>query len=95
MIAPHYCSLTCHSACSLDDLLCTSQVLAFTLPTSVLRGRFCIRPDADEALINNPVFVQLLPLLSPVLPVQLDDNDFTRSLDHQVLHVPRTLIQLS
>jgi hypothetical protein len=35
--------------------------------------------------------VQLLPLLSPVLPVQLDDNDFTRSLDHQVLHVPRTL----
>lgn len=75
--------------------VCTSQVLAFTLPTSVLRGRFCIRPDADEALINNPVFVQLLPLLSPVLPVQLDDNDFTRSLDHQVLHVPRTLIQLS
>ncbi len=60
-----------------------SQVLAFTLPTSVLRGRFCIRPEADQALINNPVFVQLLPLLSPVLPVQLDENEHTRGLDHQ------------
>ena len=61
-------------------------MLAFTLPTSVLRGRFCIRPEADQALINNPVFVQLLPLLSPVLPVQLDENEATRGLDHQALH---------
>jgi hypothetical protein len=66
-------------------LLCTSQVLAFTLPASVLRGRFCIRPEADQALINNPVFVKLLPLLSSVLPVQLDENEHTRSLDHQAL----------
>lgn len=36
-----------------------------------------------QALINNPVFVQLLPLLSPVLPMQLEENEHTRGLDHQ------------
>ena len=58
-----------------------SSVLAFMLPLGELRGRYCLRPEADLALLVNPTFVALLPLLSPVLHIQLDDNELTRNMD--------------
>ena len=46
----------------------------------MLDGRHCIRPSADEALLLDEQFIQLAPLLSPVLPVNIPDNEVTKHL---------------
>ena len=57
-----------------------SSVLAFQLPSYVLDGRHCIRPSVDETLLADEHFIQLAPLLSPVLPVHIKDNEVTKHL---------------
>ena len=46
----------------------------------MLDGRHSIRPSADDLLLSDEAFVQLAPLLSPVLPIQIKDNEVTKHL---------------
>lgn len=55
-------------------------MLAFQLPSYLLDGRHSIRPSADADLLSDDGFVQLAPLLSPVLPMRIRDNDVTKHL---------------
>ena len=57
-----------------------SSVLAFQLPSYVLDGRHSIRPSADDLLLNDDQFIDLAPLLSPVLPLNIKDNEVTKHL---------------
>ena len=56
-----------------------ASVRAFQLPPFVNDGRHAIRPGVDSALLAEPTFAQLAPLLSPVLPIVIEDNE-VRSL---------------
>ena len=57
-----------------------SSVLAFLSPSYAFEGRHCVRPSADDALLADESFVMLAPLLSPVLPIQIKDNEVTKHL---------------
>ncbi len=57
-----------------------SSVLAFLSPSYMFEGRHCVRPSADDALLADESFVQLAPLLSPVLPIPIKDNEVTKHL---------------
>ena len=57
-----------------------SSVLAFLSPSYTFEGRHCVRPWADDALLADESFVMLAPLLSPVLPIQIKDNEVTKHL---------------
>ena len=57
-----------------------SSVLAFQRPSYILDGRHSIRSSADDLLLSDESFIQLAPLLSPVLPINIKDNEVTKHL---------------
>ena len=57
-----------------------STVQAFQLPSYIIDGRHCIRPQATDMLLDDDGVVQLAPLLSPVLPLHIEDNEVTKHM---------------
>jgi len=76
LISPH--SSTCGPRQRWRDAYSTIQ--AYRLPSYELCGRHSIRPQADAVLFDDDFVTQLGPLLSPVLPIHIEDNDTTRHM---------------
>lgn len=57
-----------------------ATVLAYQLPESEQDGRFSIRPGVDDELLNDEDVINLAPLLSPVLPLHIEDNEVTKNM---------------
>jgi len=58
-----------------------TTVLAYQCPGSVQNGQTCvIRPQVDEELLQSELMLQHAPLLNPVLPIKIADNEFTKQL---------------
>jgi len=57
-----------------------ATVLAYQLPESEQDGRFSIRPGVDDDLLSDEDVINLAPLLSPVLPLHIEDNEVTKNM---------------